>query len=307
MNNNQDDESEVAKPYLNVPLPTLGGKQFWTDYAWRRGWRLQKNAMTGLWRVLDDRNIRQAWGPQAACEDVLQKQVPVASLKHPRVFILLHGLIRSASSMASLEKVLEKEFDCEVLCFEYASTRDSISKHAEAFRAYVASLPPNTKIALVGHSMGNIVARHAIGDWQRAKDSHTLERIDRFVMLGPPNQGASIARQLSKIGLFEWITGEGGMELGPKWEEFEGRLATPHCEFGIIAGRLENQPIQNPLVDGEGDFVVSVEEAKLEGSNDFLELPRLHSFLMDDAEVQRAVIHFMKTGRFTKSSAESGQ
>ncbi|MEM8734806.1 MAG: alpha/beta hydrolase family protein, partial [Planctomycetota bacterium] len=244
------------------------------------------------------RNIRQAWGPQSACEDVLRKQIPVASVEHPKVFILLHGLIRSSSSMAALEKVLENEFECQVLCFEYASTRESISKHAEALRSYVASLPPNTRISLVGHSMGNIVARHAIGDWQRSKDDAALNRIDRFVMLGPPNQGASIARQLSKIGLFEWITGEGGMELGPKWQEFESKLATPHCEFGIIAGRLENQPIQNPLVDGEGDFVVSVEEAKLEGAADFLELPRLHSFLMDDQEVQRAVVQFMQSGRF---------
>ncbi|MEM8736309.1 MAG: hypothetical protein AAGG44_18915, partial [Planctomycetota bacterium] len=48
--NEDGNEPEAAKPYPNVPLPTLGGKQFWTDFAWRRGWRLQKNAVTGLWR-----------------------------------------------------------------------------------------------------------------------------------------------------------------------------------------------------------------------------------------------------------------
>ena len=146
--------------------------------------------------------------------------------------------------------------------------------------------------------MGNILVRHAIGDWQRANDQATLDRVESVVMLGPPNQGSSIARQLSKTGLFKWILGKGGMELGPEWQEIEAKLAVPHCPFGIVAGKLTDNAPQNPLVDGEGDFVVSVDETRLAGASAFLTVPKLHTFLMEDPVVQRAVVQFMKNHKF---------
>ena len=65
---------------------------------------------------------------------------------------------------------------------------------------------------------------------------------------------------LAKTGMFGWVAGEGALELGQKWHELEKNLATPPCPFGIIAGRLADTTIANPLVEGAGDFVVSVEE-----------------------------------------------
>ncbi|MGN6547535.1 MAG: hypothetical protein ACTHK7_20955, partial [Aureliella sp.] len=45
-------EAAAPRRHWNVPLPTLGGQQFWTDHRWNDGWRLQQNALTGHWRVL---------------------------------------------------------------------------------------------------------------------------------------------------------------------------------------------------------------------------------------------------------------
>jgi hypothetical protein len=115
-----------------------------------------------------------------------------------------------------------------------------------------------------------------------------------MVMLGPPNQGATIARRLGPTGVFGWITGAGGLELGPEWEKLKNNLATPAFPFAIIAGDVSAQVIQNPLTDGSGDFVVSVEEAKLEGSEWLRTVPVLHSFLMDDPKVQAWTIEFLK-------------
>ena len=112
-------------------------------------------------------------------------------------------------------------------------------------------------------------------------------------MLGPPNQGAAIARQLSSLGMFEWIAGEGAMELGPDWNEFSESLATPPFPFSIVAGEVENKVIQNPLLDNASDFVVEVDEARLKGSESFVVVPALHSFLMKDAQVQEFVVDFL--------------
>ncbi len=294
------DEPEQASHLPNWKTPTLGGKQLWTDHAWRQGWRIQQNALTGHWRLLDPSNVRHAWGNRAACNQALEQQQLPLTLPGNHVVVLLHGLMRSASSMSGLHTHLSASDNRTIVSFEYASTRSAISNHAAALREVVDGLPVEVRLSFVGHSMGNIVLRHAIGDWQRASDSQTLERIESVVMLGPPNQGASIARQLSKTGVFGWVTGPGGMELGPNWQEFEAQLAIPPCPFGIVAGRLPESNFQNPLVDGASDFVVSVEETRLEGATDFLEVPRLHSFLMDDPEVQRAVAHFLDHQSFVE-------
>jgi hypothetical protein len=46
--------------FLNIELPTLGGKQFWTDHRWWNGWRIQYNHTLDHWRLIDDRSIRRA-------------------------------------------------------------------------------------------------------------------------------------------------------------------------------------------------------------------------------------------------------
>lgn len=294
-----EEESMAAFNFLNLRTPTLGGKQFWTDHLWRQGWRIQQNALTSHWRLLDPHNVRHAWGVRTACVEALDQLVPESRLPTQHAVIVLHGLMRSASSMGALSKMLAHQPELSVVAFEYASTRNSIGEHAQALREVLDGLPPHAQLSFVGHSMGNIVVRHLIGDLIRADDTAMLERMRHVVMLGPPNQGSSIARQLSKTGVFGWVTGQGGLELGPGWESFEARLAVPRCPFGIIAGRLPDKTVVNPLVDGAGDFVVSVEETKLAGAADFLEVPRLHSFLMDDPAVQAAVVQFLKTNRFT--------
>ncbi len=299
----QDDSARPSR-LPNWKLPTLGGKQVWTDHAWQQGWRIQQNALTGHWRLLDALGVRQAWGNRAACQQALLQQQfdsspPTSDLgTDSQVVILLHGLLRSSSSMRGLADSLAVDPARTVICFEYASTRGNIADHAQALREVVAGLPNNTRLNFVGHSMGNIVLRHAWADWQRDDDGATLERIDRVVMLGPPNQGAAIARQLARTGVFGWVVGPGGMELGPNWPAFEANLAIPSCPFGIVAGRLPTTNWQNPLIDGDSDFVVSVDETRLPGATDFLEVPRLHSFLMDDPQVQQGVDNFLNYGKF---------
>jgi hypothetical protein len=292
-----DKETEDADGLLNLRLPTFGGKQFWTDHRWRNGWRVQQNAVTAHWRLLDPHNIRYGWGSRTACERMLGEHAGPLAGHPPHHVVLLHGLFRSAASMDGLGTMLEEQRPWQCVPFEYASTRASITDHAAAFREVIKGLPPDATLSFVGHSMGNIVVRHALGDWEAAGDHATLTRVKSVVMLGPPNNGAAIARQLSKVPPYEWIAGKGGVELGPEWKAFEAKLATPACPFGIVAGRLPSV-VYNPLVGDVGDFVVSVDETRLPGAAAFLEVNQGHSFLMDDNSVQQAVLNFIDHQRF---------
>jgi pimeloyl-ACP methyl ester carboxylesterase len=292
----------------NVALPTLGGMQFWTDYRWWNGWRVQYNSSWKHWRLLDPKAVRVAWGGKQAMLDELsriQNQTPEPVAPHEFV-LLIHGLMRTSSSMRPIETEIQRvDQQREILdasdgkprtciAFSYASTRDSIASHAAALRELVEHLPVTSRISVVGHSMGNIVFRHAVRDWEREGDpKKVLSRLNRVVMLGPPNQGSQFAKSLSRLGLFETITGRSGMQLGPAWDDFGHSLGQPPCPFAIVAGDISSSPIQNPFLEGASDGIVTLQEAMLEGAEEFASVPVLHSFLMSDARVVRATVSFL--------------
>jgi pimeloyl-ACP methyl ester carboxylesterase len=180
-----------------------------------------------------------------------------------------------------------------VVMYEYASTRASIAAHAQALGELVEGLPGNPELVFVGHSLGNIVARHVMGDWKRSGQERLYGQVRALVMFGPPNQGADIARNLGKIGLYEIITGRAGMELGPAWESIAGQLDHPTCPVLIVAGDRSESSLQNPIIRGPSDFVVRIQEAHLEGAEIFL-VPGMHSFLMDIPEAQQATLSFLR-------------
>ncbi len=280
----------------NLAIRTIGGAQLWTDHLHRNGYRLQQNAVTKHWRLLDASDVRRTWGSREHCQAVLDSEHPQVDLadqpKH--VVILLHGLFRTRQSMATLEQRLHDGGYPDTIRFAYASTRRSIGDSAASLRELLEDYPANTTFSFVGHSMGNIVVRHLVGDLQREGDPKgLLDRCKSMVMLGPPNQGAMISKRLAATGLYGWVAGKGGLELGPDWDELADKLGTPPFPFAIIAGDVSNIPVQNPLIDGTSDFVVSVEEADLEGRQWLKTVPVLHSFLMNDPVTMSMAIEFI--------------
>ena len=320
-NGNSDGENDEVKDkskFWNLSLPTLGGKQFWTDYRWWQGWRVQYNSTLDHWRLLDPKSMRKAWGGRQAMLDHLNQVIAENPLEAipTEVVLLLHGLMRTSSSMNPIEAELtrvdrnfiklhpEDSNRRAVISFSYASTRDPISVHSAALKELVENLPGQPRISVVGHSLGNIVFRHAIGDWQRNGDPrNVLTRLNRMVMLGPPNQGSSFAARLSRLGLFETITGNSGMQLGKSWDDFRSGLGTPPCPFAIVAGDISKSPIQNPLLNGPSDGVVTLDEAFLEGMSEIASVPVLHSFLMSESTVVRATVSFL-SGTGLKAALE---
>jgi len=285
---------------LSLAHQTLGGLQLWTDHLYRAGYRIQRHALTGHWRLIDAHNRRLVSGQRDECDTRLEQEMPRSvwnEVNEPFV-VLLHGLMRTSFCMRPLQRWLLKAGFKHVTRFAYASTRASILDHGAALVSYIQSLPPHSRLSFVGHSMGNIVLRAAIGQLRHAADgglSDTLlARFHRVVMLGPPNQGAMIARRLAKTRLFGLISGSSAMELGPHWPQVNHMLATPPCPFAILAGDRSAGMLQNPLVEGPSDYFVRVEEAWLEGAQEFATLPLPHAILMTDRRALEFVTRFLK-------------
>ena len=292
----------------SISLPTLGGKQFWTDQLVFHGWRIQQNAITGDCRLLDDRDWQQAGGTFDECRAKLDqikrdRKLPPMS---GTVVLLLHGLFRARSSMESLGKYVEGNSKLHACTFGYASTRGDVGAHAAALASVIEHLDGVEEIHFVAHSLGNLVIRHYLADHTDPKTGQQADpRIKRLVMLGPPNNGAQLATTLNQNELFETVVGASGQQLGKGWAEFEKTLATPACEFGIIAGGRGEKQGYNPLLPGDNDLVVTVDSTKLPGARDFLLLPVAHTFLMFNDKAQAATLNFLQNGYFV--SAEKRQ
>ncbi|MHB8955384.1 MAG: lipase/acyltransferase domain-containing protein [Pirellulaceae bacterium] len=297
---------EESPMSVNIAAATLGGKQFWADELVHGSWRIQKNVLSGHYRLLDPDNRRCAWGTWDHCREQwngIRAQVP--PLK-PRVVLVLHGLGRTRSSLANLVQYLSEHGPYEVLNITYASTRVPLSEDAKSLARVISHLEGATEINFVAHSMGNLVVRHFLQDQLvAARGLGNDPRIRRFVMLAPPNHGASLATRFQYDPIFRLIFATGGQQFTKQWAQLQEHLATPSCEFGIIAGGADDGGHRNPLLEGDDDMIVTVEETRLAGAADFVIVPALHTFIMDDPRVPEYTLRFLEHGYFVAEEARN--
>ncbi|MCH7686111.1 MAG: alpha/beta fold hydrolase [Planctomycetes bacterium] len=275
-------------------MKTLGGRQFWGDVLFFRDWTIQKNVLTGHYRLLDGGDYRHASGAHLECETKLEEIKRTQKLKPMtgKAVILIHGVVRSSKSFSKLAARLTDE-GYTVVGFDYPSTRVDITESAEYLHSVIDSLEGIEEINFVVHSMGGLVARTYL-------KKHRDKRIKRMVMMGVPNRGAKIADRLRKNALYRIIYGPAGQQLGSDPEGFIAKLPTPDFEFAIIAGGRDNIKGFNPLVPGDDDGTVSVTSTRLPGAADFLLVNCIHSFLMGHGDAIDSTARFLRTGRLRK-------
>lgn len=288
--------SPVVATLMRLPGRTFGGDQFWADEFIRSGWRIQRNTFSGHYRLLDADNYRRALGTYEACRarfDELVEAEPV-SPKSKQAVVLLHGLFRSRDCMIPLADYLAEHGNYEIVNVSYPSTQADVRAHAASLAKVLDNLEGVDEVSFVAHSLGNLVIR----DWlhEHYQPEKSKFKLGRFVMLGPPNNGAQFARSLKENRLFSVLTGPSGKQLGEDWEKLAKHLDTPCCEFGILAGTAT---IPNPLVDGSDDGMVAVSETKLPGAADFRVLASHHGNIRSCEVVGDLTLSFLQHGYFT--------
>ena len=287
-------DAKADSPRFNFPSKTLGGIQLWTDLRVQGDWRIQQNSETGHCRLLDPKNIRRGWGSYEQCESLFKKEVLRGSVKPvpEHVVLILHGLMGSRPLLRPLQAHL-REQGLEAMCVSYASTRRSIDDHAKALKIVIERLGPNVKrIDFVGHSMGNIVLRRYLA--MLPLKSKRYDQVGRIVMLAPPNRGAEIAKILKDNAVFQLVTGNSGQQLAD-FHALEAKLAIPKAPFGIVAG---GGGTRNPLLSGDDDFFVGIDETKLPGASDFMVVDSLHRSLPKHPKTIEVTHRFLTRGYF---------
>jgi len=205
---------------------------------------------------------------------------------------LVHGVLRSSSSMSKIEKALQ-ERGFKTHNFNYDSRKETIKAIAKRLHKEIAKVSgPNVEsINFVTHSFGTIVVRYYCGN-------HALKKKGRFVMIAPPNKGSQWARILSRISLYKWVLGIAGGKVQDVESTIPKIMSPLPMEFGVIAGGTGMKMGINPLLPGDDDGTITVEETKLEGMKDFIQIRGQHSLLLLQQSVIDNVIHFLETGVF---------
>jgi pimeloyl-ACP methyl ester carboxylesterase len=194
--------------------------------------------------------------------------------------VLVHGLLRTPRSWITVRRHLERSgFSTGV--FGYSSLSGALEPHGRALSAELRRLDTRGRFArvhLVGHSLGNLVIRAALAHGRP-------ESLGRVVMLVPPNQGSPVARRLAPLlgDLFPVLR-----DLSDADESAARRLAFPPMEAGVIAARF--------------DHVVAESSTHVPGEADHLLVGASHGWLMFRPSVQRAIVAFLRTGRFPRPS-----
>lgn len=206
--------------------------------------------------------------------------------------VLLHGLIRTPTSMQRIANRLEAE-GYTVYNISYPAREIPIAQIVDELheRLKICCVAGTGKLNFVTHSMGGIVVRAYI-------DKYQPENLGRVVMMGPPNQGSELADMMQDNVLIGFVFGPAIQELGTEADSTPNRLGKVDFELGVITGNRSWNPVASLMIPGTDDGTVSVQRAQVEGMKDFRVMPNTHSFIMLDKDVIDEVVYFLQNGQF---------
>lgn len=206
--------------------------------------------------------------------------------------VLLHGLGRTARSLAGLRRDLEAR-GFNTWARTYPSRRLPIDKLAALVAGWIRDEVPAGPLFAVTHSLGGVLIRHMNG----------LLPFAGVVMLAPPNHGSRVAAVLENRRTFRWLYGPALRNLGTPctWPQ-------PPGPFAVIAGTRALSIASPPswiirgfrLIppDEPHDGAVTVAETRLEGMIDFAEVHASHTWLMNHPHTRELVARFIEEQTF---------
>lgn len=200
--------------------------------------------------------------------------------------VFVHGLYMTGVEFGLLRRRVEAA-GFATHRFQYHSLLRSVDENAMLLADHLKSVKTE-HLHLVGHSLGGLVILRM---FQRGV---TLPP-GRVVFMGSPVRGSQAAVNLKDRG-WGFLLGRSGPE----------GLTLPHSaewkeprELGVIAGThaFSINPF-HPDIPKPHDGMVSVEETRIEGAKDSIELHLAHTTMLFSSQLAEQVNGFLREGQF---------
>lgn len=199
--------------------------------------------------------------------------------------LLIHGMGRTPLSLALLGRRLSQQGH-RVRYFGYAAFRESFNQIVGRLVATVQATTEQHPYALIGHSLGGILARAALPALAHRPPRH-------LVMLAPPNQPPMLAQRLHTQLLYQLTTRDCGNKLAD--QTFYATLPQPAIHTMIIAGTAGPRGHWSPFGNQLNDGVVTVEETRLGPNTKVILVPSVHTLIMSSPQATRVICSVLKT------------
>jgi pimeloyl-ACP methyl ester carboxylesterase len=200
--------------------------------------------------------------------------------------LLIHGMGRTALSMFRLGREL-RQAGHSVRLVGYLAAVEPFAKIVRRVREECARAGVTGPYAVVGHSLGGLLARVALGE-----NPAWFPVPVHLIMLGTPNQAPRQARRYGRLLPYRWLNGECGQLL--MQPEFFARLPPLTIPYTIVAG-TRGGPDRTPFGDEPNDGVVAVSETVLSAADRPVTFPARHTFMMNDRRVRALILHILRT------------
>ena len=193
--------------------------------------------------------------------------------------LLVHGMGRTPLSLARLARFLRRAGH-DVERVGYVAAVEPFARIQQRVRARLETIALSGQpYAVIGHSLGGLALRAALSGLDPAP-AH-------LVMLGTPNRPPRLARRLCRNWVYRVLCGDSGQLLAR--DDFFEQLPPPAIPYTIVAGAAGHRGRFSLFGSDTNDWLVAVEETKLQPGDQPTIVPAGHTFMMNHREVQAAI------------------
>ncbi len=194
--------------------------------------------------------------------------------------LLIHGLSRTPLSLLGLEWYLQQT-GWATEQFSYMAVSETFDHIVERLQVRLQALSSQGSYGIVAHSLGGLLTRAALG-------LSSIKLPKHIVMLATPNQPPRLATHAWQLPPFRWWTGQCGLNLTSSG--FFASLPRIESTYTIVAGTAGPRGFWSPFGDEPNDGIVALSETRLSPNDAIVQLPVMHTFMMNDSRVQKTVV-----------------
>lgn len=193
--------------------------------------------------------------------------------------LLLHGQGRTTLAMRLLGFRLGG-LGYAVEYFRYYTRTEKFADIVPRLVTTIKNLPHAQPYALIGHSMGGLLARASLPALEDHPPCH-------LILLASPNQPPRLAPIANRNFLYRYLTTDCGQRALSA--DFYQHLPLPTVPTTVIAGSGGPRVSWLPYGDEPNDGVMSVRDTHLGSGVEVIDVPSIHTFIMNSRQTLRHI------------------